>query len=74
MAPSRVLPRPGMAAEVHYLGATVPATVVEVDGPRVVALDAEGQRLTFEMQRLTAQFVLVGEPYYGPRLRLKADR
>jgi hypothetical protein len=60
-----------MAAEIQYLGATVPATVVEAEGTRVVAVDADGERHVFEMQRLTARFVLAGEPYYGPRLRLK---
>jgi ribosomal protein L3 len=70
---TRVAPHPGMAAEVQYLGASVPATVVEVDGARVTAVDATGERLTFEINALTAQFVLAGEPYYGPRLRLRPD-
>jgi hypothetical protein len=70
----RVIPRPGMAAEVQYLGATLAATVEEVDGARVTAVDETGERLVFEMHHLTAQFVLAGEPYYGPRLRLRADR
>ena len=64
---SRPLPRVGMEASIVHLGARTPAVVEQVlDGGRTLIADGE----TFELSRLTAQFVRAGDPYYGVRLAL----
>ncbi|HEV7808055.1 MAG TPA: hypothetical protein VGO80_19725 [Solirubrobacteraceae bacterium] len=64
---SRPLPRIGMEVAIVHFGTRRPAVVEQVldDGRTLVA---GGQ--TFELSRLTAQFVRAGDPYYGVRLAL----
>jgi hypothetical protein len=64
---SRTVPRIGMEVRIVHLGVTTPAVVEQVlDGGRTVVAGGE----TFELSRLTARFVRVGDPYYGVRLAL----
>lgn len=62
----RVLPVVGMQVTVMHLGRQ-DAVVVEAvrdEGRTVVVASGE----VFTLRRLTGNYVLEGEPYYGPRL------
>jgi hypothetical protein len=64
----RWLPSPGDAVWIVHLGSRDAAEVTAVEGRRVWVRDADGFEHAFELSRLTARFVRVGEPYYGARL------
>ena len=68
--PSRHVPRVGDRAEVVYLGAREPAVITAIDGASVEVRTADGGRQVFDLNRVTAHFVLRGEPYWGARLRV----
>jgi hypothetical protein len=71
MGPSRPIPFAGQRAEILYLGCRKPATVTRVAGRSVwVQADDAPEGLRFDLNPLTAHFVLQGEPYFGTRLRL----
>lgn len=64
---SRVLPRVGMEVLVVSLGERRHAVVEEVsDGGRTLVVEGRA----FALHRLTAQYVLAGDPSYGTRLVL----
>ncbi len=51
-----------------HLRARTPAVIEAIgDGGRTIVADGE----TFELSPLTAQFVRLGDPYYGVRLALR---
>src|SRR3954465_3691225 len=69
MAPTRLIPRGGVAAIARYRAADVPAVVEEVgeDGRRVRVRTHEDESLEFKLNRSTARYQA---PYCGPRLNL----
>jgi hypothetical protein len=74
MAPTRIVPRVGGAAEIVTLASRKPAVVVSVNGPEVGVDDGSGTPILFELHPLTARFVRKGEPYWGTRLELVEGR
>lgn len=61
-------PYVGMDVTIMHLRARTPAVIEAIrDCGRTVIADGE----TFALSRLTAQFVRLGDPYYGVRLALR---
>lgn len=57
-----------MEVTIVHLGARTPAVIEAIgDAGRTVVADGE----TFKLSPLTAQFVRLGDPYYGVRLALR---
>ena len=68
----RRLPYTGQRAEVQHFGVTEPARVVAASGASVtVRVVGAEEDLVFDLNALTAHWVLRGEPYWGTRLWLR---
>jgi hypothetical protein len=65
---TRQSPYVGMEVTIVHLRARTPA-IIEAIGDSGRTLVADGE--TFELSPLTAQFVRLGDPYYGVRLALR---
>ncbi len=66
--PTKQSPYVGMDVTIVHLRTRTPAVIESIrDSGRTVIADGE----TFELSPLTAQFVRLGDPYYGVRLALR---
>ncbi len=64
----RQSPYVGMEVTIVHLRARTPAVIESIgDSGRTIVADGE----TFGLSPLTAQFVRLGDPYYGVRLALR---
>lgn len=71
MRPSRHVPQVGDEAEIVHLAARDAAVVTAADGRSVEVMTDGGEHHVFELNRVTANFVRRGEPYWGTRLTIR---